>query len=1306
MSENNPNHSINSDYFADAWRSFINSGGVEIAKALLDQPIPGLGASVNDVIDKLDFLAPVREATLKVFQDNTSKILNRELTAQEFGVALLNELGINDDGSSLTPNAFEYSKTSPQTVLGSDLLLGLDLKINNGTVSAGNDNWGLDLDFDVTAQYAVPISADFGTSNLLRLKSDGEISIGAEAGIKASIGFDNNGFYFSTGKNLAEQDKTKATISLVGNLNGATGLAELAVLDLQARDTTSTGNDLEVSYVGVFADKDPDKLLRLDEVVSKDFDYTDNFDIVADLDLGLSLAPLQFLPSVTTDFTLDWTLSEGKNPAIAFNNIAVDVSKLFGEGSLIYETFQKLKGIVDFSKGVTDALTTEIATLKELGQPYTLLQLAEKTGVIDPSVTNFIEWVGKFNNVVNSLAFSSEGIVGVGSISLDDTVNILDASFNSANAKVIKSQSDYKAELKSQGWVEVDKFEDFVNYSEDFSSGKFELDLIEDPLTFVGNLLLNKPSNIFSFETPGLNLAFDFEKTFPVYGPIAVRLAGSAGASALLAGGYDTYGLLETLKGYYNGEDVGWSTFKALDGFYLDSEKTQASLNAGLELSGGADAVVASVFAGGGLYGNVSLGLDDPNNDGKLRLGEGGAAVLANGFDPSALFDLSGKLSFEGFVEGRIGWSWASMRKRYVFYTQDILNYQNGSLTTFAAVEGPRLQGAAASLPEGIVKTSVDGKEVYITTQDSGTFDSPEESVTIVSSRSTGTWNLFSQDGDDTFELSGSGVSKVNGGGGLDIVSYRLAESGVFLNFVTGVHGGADAVGDVFTAIEQFEGTQHDDTMVAGSMGLVFKGLGGTDSLIGGVGDDIFEGGQGADTINGGGGRDFAIYMDSGEAVAVNLSTRTATGGDAVGDILTSIDNLVGSKQNDTLTGSNLSNYIFGYRGNDLLYGEEGDDSLEGGRGADTMFGGTGSDYVTYNHSFEAVYVNLSTASLAGGHALGDILIGVENLAGSRHNDTVIGDSIANKLHGRLGDDDLSGASGDDALYGDEGNDTLLGESGNDALYGSTGANLLIGGLGNDLLVSESAADTLQGGSGNDTYRISKSGALILEGQDGGFDVLYSPIALSVLPFGIEEIVVESAPGATPAALQTSRTIDRLLDGVSEVRLMGSANINANGNSGANAIYGNSGANALGGDLGSDFISGGEGNDTLTGCSIGSGRGKGEMDILTGGSGVDTFVLGAGGAFYNDGNRKKAGREDYALIMDFKPGEDRLQLSGKKKNYFLKSSKVDGVSGRGLYFDSNKNGSFDKRDELVAIINSSEGINLTFQNTIKTAIFA
>jgi Ca2+-binding RTX toxin-like protein len=45
---------------------------------------------------------------------------------------------------------------------------------------------------------------------------------------------------------------------------------------------------------------------------------------------------------------------------------------------------------------------------------------------------------------------------------------------------------------------------------------------------------------------------------------------------------------------------------------------------------------------------------------------------------------------------------------------------------------------------------------------------------------------------------------------------------------------------------------------------------------------------------------------------------------------------------------------------------------------------------------------------------------------------------------------------------------------------------------------------------------------------------------------------------------------------------------------------------------GSDTLSGGGGSDRLTGMST-SERGVGEIDILTGGSGKDTFILGTGG---------------------------------------------------------------------------------------------
>ena len=1252
-----------SDYFKNAWSNFFNSAGLEVTKELLARPIPGIGESINEITDKIDILAPIRDASLKVFEKQAAKISDSTFTAQEFGIALLNELGITNDGNTGTPDAFVYKNRTdePVKVFGSDIYLGLALTIKNGTIGAGS-NWGLDFDIAVSGEFDAPIDKEFGMPELFQFQSDGNLSIGAEGGVKASIGVDDNGFFFDTGKDAQNKNKMEASIGLIANLNGTSGKVEMPILNFEAKDNTTTGNDFEISYVGAFQDKDEDKLLRLDEIDSGDLDYQDRFDIVADLDLGLKYTPIKYLPAITTDFKLDWTLAGGEKPTIVFDDISIDINDLFGANSLIYENFQKLKGIVSFSKSFTDALTAEITDLRNLTAPYTLLQLAESTGAINQSTRQFIEWLAQFNKFVDAMTFSSSGIVTLGSISLQDAQKAWEESFDPTKVSVVKTEKDFKDALKKQGWNESDKFEDFAKASADFSSGKFSLPVINDPLTFVGNLLLGRPDDIFTFETPKLDLSADFGVNFPIYGPIAGRLAGSVNGFAQLAGGYDTFGLLATLEGIYNGEDIGWSTVKAIDGLYLDSNLTKAGLTAGAELSGGLNVGSASIFAGGGLYGNATFSLDDPNKDGKLRLGESLNAVFGDGgVNASALFDFSGKISFEGFVEGRISWGWASMRKRYVFYTKDILNYENGELSTFAALADSQvLASASSTAPSG--------------------------------------------EGDDTFEIIGAENDVIDGRDGLDIVSYASGSSAVSLNLATGTHAGAAATGDVFTNIEQFEGTQNDDTMVAGSQGLVFKGLGGNDSLYGGAGDDIFEGGAGADTMDGQGGRDFVIYMESTEAVAVNLSSRTAAGGDATGDTLIIIDNLVGSELGDTLTGSKTANYIFGYRGNDFLYGAEGDDSLEGGRGADFIEGGSGSDLVTYDHSFAGVYVNLTTGSLSGGHADGDTLIGIENLAGSDYNDLLIGDSLSNAIIGELGNDQLQGSAGSDSIIGGLGNDTLYGDLGNDSLYGSSGSNLLDGGLGNDLLVSESSTDTLRGGAGNDSYRISSAGVLILEDGEGGYDTIYSTVALSSLPFGIEEIVVEGSPGAVPAVLQTSRTVDRMPDGLRELRLMGSANINANGNSGANAIYGNSGANALAGDLGSDLISGGEGTDTLTGCSTASGRGKGEIDILTGGSGADRFVLGSGGALYSDGNRKKAGLEDYALITDFSVGEDSLQLSGKAKNYFLKSSGVKGVSGRGLYFDSNKNGGFDKTDELVAIINSPE--KLTFQNTIKTAVFA
>ncbi len=83
----------------------------------------------------------------------------------------------------------------------------------------------------------------------------------------------------------------------------------------------------------------------------------------------------------------------------------------------------------------------------------------------------------------------------------------------------------------------------------------------------------------------------------------------------------------------------------------------------------------------------------------------------------------------------------------------------------------------------------------------------------------------------------------------------------------------------------------------------------GNDILLGGAGNDTLIGGGGADSLQGGAGVDTADYSGSAAPVTVNLTTGTGSGGDAQGDTLTGVDNLIGSFGDDSLTGDAGNNY-------------------------------------------------------------------------------------------------------------------------------------------------------------------------------------------------------------------------------------------------------------------------------------------------------------------------------------------------------------------------------------------------------------
>ncbi len=171
----------------------------------------------------------------------------------------------------------------------------------------------------------------------------------------------------------------------------------------------------------------------------------------------------------------------------------------------------------------------------------------------------------------------------------------------------------------------------------------------------------------------------------------------------------------------------------------------------------------------------------------------------------------------------------------------------------------------------------------------------------------------------------------VEGGGGNDTL--------LGLNGNDALYGGAGN--------DTLDGGNGDEVLAGGDGDDTLDGGAGADRLSGGAGNDILTGGLDGDIIGGGAGVDTASYDWSDAGVEIDLTAGTATSGDAQGDTLTGIENLIGSAQADSLIGDANDNTLQGLGGDDTLTGGDGSDTFivgEGG-GNDTVHGGTGGGW-------------------------------------------------------------------------------------------------------------------------------------------------------------------------------------------------------------------------------------------------------------------------------------------------------------------------------------------------------------------------
>ncbi|MGP3697998.1 Hint domain-containing protein [Rhodobacter sp. NSM] len=324
------------------------------------------------------------------------------------------------------------------------------------------------------------------------------------------------------------------------------------------------------------------------------------------------------------------------------------------------------------------------------------------------------------------------------------------------------------------------------------------------------------------------------------------------------------------------------------------------------------------------------------------------------------------------------------------------------------------------------------------------------------------------------------------------------------------------------------------------------------------------------------------------DAAAAN----SVTGG-AYGDQIytgAGADSINSGAGHDYISSGSEADVIDAGSGNDTIYFGTGDDTIYGGDGNDTIDDVAGQQWSGVN------YIDAGA---------GDDLVYAGNdddtVQAGEGNDRVYAEEGNDLVYGGVGNDRLDGGNGNDTLAGDGGSDSIYGGGGADVIHGGSGSGISdAGGDGNDYIDGGDGNDTIQGGTDNDTM-LGGSGSDQFSIRAGdGVDTIFAG---------------EDADGGDRDTLDFSQTTGGVNVGFGGWET-GSYTV-AGGGSGSfreiEQVVGGSGADTISGGMAAETLAGGGGEDRLSGgVDDLESRDASGHDVLTGGTGRDTFVIGAG----------------------------------------------------------------------------------------------